>query len=145
LGARFGFDGLESTTDEILAALQKQGGGFIRFDTPTPGPDGLPRPSFGPAPGISFERVARFLRECDLVKFANLTPTPEQCATSIAWGEAIVRATMPSSTGADVDLPAPQVDPVAAAQLRAPFTPPEPPPAPKRVRSPYEPPDPDEL
>lgn len=148
LGARFGFDGLESTTDEILAALKKQGGGFIRLDAPAPvtGPNGLPRASM--APGISIERVASFLRECDLVKFANLTPTPEQCATSITMGEAIVRSTMPTSMGGavDVDVPAPEVDPVAAAQLRAPFAPPPPaPPAPKRVRSPYEPPDPDEA
>ncbi len=144
LGARFGFDGLESTTDEILAALRKQGGGFIRFDAPTTSSDGAPRPSFTPAPGISFERIATFLRECDLVKFANLTPTPEQCATSITTGEAIVRSTMPNSMlAASVDLPAPEVDPVAAAQLRAPFTPPAPEP-PKRERSPYEPPDPDE-
>lgn len=145
LGARFGFDGLESTTDEILAALKKQAGGFIRFDAPHElGADGLPRPSFGPQPGIAIERVASFLRECDLVKFANLTPTPEQCARSIATGEAIVRGTMPTSAGGDalLDEPAPEVDPVAAAQLRAPFLAPAAPP--KRVRSPYEPPDPEE-
>ena len=147
LGARFGFDGLESTTDEILAALKKQAGGFIRLDTPPrPGPDDVPRPSFAPAPGISIDRVASFLRECDLVKFANLTPSPEQCAKSITTGEAIVRGTMPTSMGGAAvdDLPAPEVDPVAAAQLRAPFAPPVPV-APKRVRSPYEPPDPDEA
>ena len=137
LGARFGFDGLESTTDEILAALKKQAGGFVRFDASD-------KSNFGPAPGISHERIASFLRECDLVKFANLTPSPEQCAKSIATGEAIVRATMPTSGGSSVadEPPAPELDPVAAAQLRAPFEPPAPP---KRVRSPYEPPDPDEL
>jgi len=143
LGARFGFDGLESTTDEILTALQKQAGGFIRFDGPATRPDGALRPAFGPTPGISFERVASFLRECDLVKFANLTPTPEQCSTSITAGEAIVRSTMPTSTGRPAfEEPAPSVDPVAAAQLRAPFAPPAAPPP--RVRSPYEPPEPDE-
>ncbi len=149
LGARFGFDGLESTTDEILAALRKQGGGFIREgEQPRVGPDGVPRPSYAPAPGISIDRIARFLRECDLVKFANLTPTPEQCATSITTGEAIVRATMPSSMGmrgdGPVDLAEPEHDPVATAQLRAPYAAAEPPQPPKRVRSPYEPPDPDE-
>ncbi|MBX3216165.1 MAG: hypothetical protein KF850_29270 [Labilithrix sp.] len=145
LGARFGFDGLESTTDEILAALKKQAGGFIRFDAPPAlGADGLPRPSFGPQPGIAIERVASFLRECDLVKFANLTPTPEQCAKSIATGESIVRGTMPATLAGDaiVDEAPPEIDPVAAAQLRAPFV--TPPPTPKRVRSPYEPPDPEE-
>lgn len=89
LGARFGFDGLESTTDEMLAALKKQeGGGFVRLDAPS-------ADSNVPAPGISLQEIARFLRECDLVKFANLTPTPEQCATAIEAGEKIVRSTMP--------------------------------------------------
>lgn len=137
LGARFGFDGLESTTDEILAALKRQGAGFVRLDDAETGAFGAP------LPGIAYERIARFLRDCDLVKFANLTPTPEQCATSITTGEAIVRATMPGSRAR----PAPPeaampLDPVAAAGLRSPD--PTPPAAPKRVRSPYEPPDPDE-
>lgn len=138
LGARFGFDGLESTTDEILAALKRRGGGFVRIDPPA-SRDGQARPAFGPAPGISIDRVAAFLRECDLVKFANLTPSPEQCATSITTGEAIVRYTMPSSIGMVApDEPPHAADPVAVAQLRAPFVPA---PAPARVRSPYEPPD----
>jgi hypothetical protein len=131
LGARFGFDGLESTTDEILAALRKQGAGFIRMAAASEGA--------GPAPGVAFDRVAKFLRDCDLVKFANLTPTPEQCATSITTGESIVRATMPLAMGAQPMPDAPAADPVAAAQLRAPFVAP-----PKRERSPYEPPDPEE-
>jgi hypothetical protein len=136
LGARFGFDGLESTTDEILEALEKQGGGFIRFDTPASGAGFA-----GPTPGVSYERVARLLRECDLVKFANLTPTAEQCAAVITEGEAIVRATIPTSTDRTtaVEPPAPPpADPIAAAQLRSPYEPPpEPPP---RQRSPWEPP-----
>lgn len=89
LGARFGFDGLESTTDEMLAALKKQeGGGFVRLDA-------APSDPKAPAPGISIAEIARFLRECDLVKFANLTPTPDQCVTAIEAGERIVRSTMP--------------------------------------------------
>ena len=130
LGARFGFDGLESTTDEILSALKKQAGGFIRFDDHPSG--------YGPTPGISIERVAGFLRECDLVKFANLTPTPEQCASSIMTGELIVRGTMPLSSGGTVvdDGPPVQRYPVATARLRAPTA--------TRARSPYEPPDPDD-
>jgi hypothetical protein len=144
LGARFGFDGLESTTDEILAALKKRAGGFIRFDAQ--GVSGVP------LPGVSFDRVARFLRECDLVKFANLTPTPEQCAASIMTGEQIVRGTMPfSSGGTVVEEPPVQADPVAAAQLRSPvhsparspYEPPDPL-APAAVRDPYAPPDRDE-
>lgn len=89
LGARFGFDGLESTSDEILTALQKQAGGFVRVDTASA--DGAP------TPGIPLADIRRFLAECDLVKFANLQPTPEQCSSSLLSGEHIVRSTMPFS------------------------------------------------
>jgi hypothetical protein len=90
LGARFGFDGLESTSDEILTALKKQAGGFVRIDT---GSD-----LNAPAPGIPLDDVRKFLAGCDLVKFANLTPSPEQCAEALDSGEHIVRSTMPYST-----------------------------------------------
>jgi hypothetical protein len=113
LGARFGFDALESTTDEILEALKKQeGGGFVRLD-PTPTDPNAP------APGISLGEIARFLRECDLVKFANLTPTPEQCATAITEGEKIVRSTMPvgkSATAPAVDQAPPPPPPAQPSQ-----------------------------
>jgi hypothetical protein len=33
------------------------------------------------------------------VKFANLTPTPEQCGSAIEVGERIVRSTMPIPSG----------------------------------------------
>ncbi len=72
LGSRFGFDGLESTTDEILAALEH-----------------------APLQGLSFGDVVDFLRECDLVKFANVTPTHEECVRALDAGQKIVLATMP--------------------------------------------------
>lgn len=90
LGARFGFDGLESTTDEILASLKKRGGGFIRMD------EGAPSSTM-PAPGVPLDDIARFLRECDLVKFAKYTPSPEECAKALASGETIVKTTMPGA------------------------------------------------
>lgn len=131
LGSRFGFEGLESTTDEILEALKKRGGGFIRFETGDLGGFGAPMP------GIAYDRIARFLRDCDLVKFANLTPSPEQCATSITNGEAIVRGTMPTSIARAMPEAVPVVsDPVAAAQLRSPVDAP-----PKVAKSPWEPPE----
>ncbi len=131
LGARFGFDGLESTTDEILVALKKQGGGFIREGAPSQ------TTAFGPSPGIAFDSVASFLRECDLVKFANLTPTPEQCAASLATGERIVRGTMPYSASGALDaLPE---EPAAIASEPTPAPPPKP------ARSPWEPPEPDDV
>jgi hypothetical protein len=89
LGARFGFDGLESTSDEILAALKRQAGGFVRLDTASE--------LNAPAPGIPLDEVRHFLAECDLVKFANLKPSPEQCASALTSGEHIVRSTMPFS------------------------------------------------
>jgi hypothetical protein len=72
LGARFGFDGLESTTDETLRALRR-----------------------APAFGVSLPEVAAFLQECDLVKFADMTPTLEECERALGQAERVVRATMP--------------------------------------------------
>lgn len=73
LGERYGFDGLESTTDEILGSLKKRG-----------------------ASSTAFSEVTSFLSECDLVKFAKLLPTPEQCEKILEFGIGIVRSTMPS-------------------------------------------------
>lgn len=98
LGARFGFDGLESTTDEILAALERHAGGFVHLGE---------EDASVPAPGIPLRQIATFLRECDLVKFANLTPTPEQCARALETGELIVRGTMPGA-GSPATAPAPK-------------------------------------
>ncbi|MDP9034725.1 MAG: hypothetical protein M3O50_07935 [Myxococcota bacterium] len=75
LGARFGFEGLESTTDETLAALRR----VAHFALPLP-------------------EVAAFLQECDLVKFADVTPALEECERALAEAEKVVRATMPTAT-----------------------------------------------
>ena len=72
LGARFGFDGLESTTDETMTALRRL-------------------PHFG----VPLPVVAGFLQHCDLVKFATLTPTLEECERALVEAEHMVRATMP--------------------------------------------------
>ncbi len=100
LGARYEFDGLESTSDEILAALRRARIG---------------------SPALPYEVISAFLGDCDLVKFARATPTPEDCARALAAGETIVRATMP------------RVGPTS------PFAPPPPPSAP----SPPAPPSPE--
>jgi hypothetical protein len=72
LGARFGFDGLECTTAETLRELTRA------------------------APqGITLTEVQAFLADCDLVKFANVTPAPEDCARILAAGESLVRSTSP--------------------------------------------------
>jgi hypothetical protein len=73
LGARYGFDGLESTTDEILSALDQS-----KLAT------------------VAYGDVTSFLRECDLVKFANVLPSQTECSTALDMGERIVRGTMPT-------------------------------------------------
>ncbi len=77
LGARFGFDGLESTTDETLASLRK----VPHFDIPMP-------------------EITGFLHDCDLVKFADVTPTLDECERLLGAADQMVRSTMPLLAGA---------------------------------------------
>ncbi|HXX67713.1 MAG TPA: hypothetical protein VEK07_11050 [Polyangiaceae bacterium] len=72
LGARFGFDGLESTTDETIAALRR----IPHFSS-------------------SLVEIVGFLQQCDLVKFADYMPTVEECQHTLGEAERIVRGTMP--------------------------------------------------
>ncbi len=70
LGGRYGFDGLESTTDEILARLKKAD---VR--------------------GVSREEIAALLGDSDLVKFAKAVPDEAQCEGILAGAYRVVRAT----------------------------------------------------
>jgi hypothetical protein len=72
LGARYGFDGLESTTDEMRALLKR-----VRPPVPV-----LPE-------------IGGFLSDCDLVKFARVQPTEEDCLEALGRGETIVQRTTP--------------------------------------------------
>jgi hypothetical protein len=72
LGDRYGFDGLESTTREMLSEL--------RATTPRI---------------IVLDDIERFLRQADLVKFARLTPTELECSTALGEAEQIVERTVP--------------------------------------------------
>jgi hypothetical protein len=74
LGARYGFDGLESTTREILSALGA-------LSPPIP----------------SRSTIGVFLRKADLVKFAKQTPSEAECLEALQHGEQIVRTTMPEA------------------------------------------------
>jgi hypothetical protein len=74
LGLRFGFDGIESTTDELVHCLRAT------------------RP-----PVVCFAAILSMLEECDLVKFARMTPTPEDCNNVLKEAEQIVRDTMPQA------------------------------------------------
>ncbi len=71
LGRRFGFDGLESTTRELLSSLKK-----------------------AKPPSEVLEEIEALLRRADLVKFANLTPEAAECEIALERGERIVRRTM---------------------------------------------------
>jgi hypothetical protein len=72
LGARYGFDGLESTTHEMEKTLARV------------------RP---PVRGL--DTISRFLEECDLVKFARVVPTENDCLASLERGITIVKNTTP--------------------------------------------------
>lgn len=77
LGARYGFDGLESTTDEVLERLRD-----------------------APLGGITVTEIAALLQESDLVKFAK-APIDDQTAESLLDGSyRVVRATRPAQPDA---------------------------------------------
>ncbi len=126
LGLRYGFeglgfDGLETTTGEMMTLLKRVRPGV-------PGLDG----------------VNVFLSECDLVKFAKVVPEIEECERALDRAEAIVRATIPLTlpsapsgprppAGATPPPPpaAPDAPPAAAPpDSPPPESPPDPPPAP---------------
>jgi hypothetical protein len=72
LGARYGFDGLETTTHEMRSTLKRV------------------RP-----PIQNLKDIGVFLEDCDLVKFARMVPAESDCLDALARGEAIVMATTP--------------------------------------------------
>ncbi len=83
LGARYGFDGIESTTDEILGLMKD-----------------------APLAGVPLPVIAEFLKTCDLVKFANMTPSEDECKDALGAGERIVRDTIPAPQRIDEPSPA---------------------------------------
>ncbi len=86
LGARFGFDGLDMTTDEIVAVLRD-----VQLGT------------------LSWQEVTTFLGECDLAKFAALMPSDDQMLALLETATRIVRLTVhdgrPSSVMVNVPPP----------------------------------------
>lgn len=75
LGNRFEFEGLESTSFEVLKEIQQR-----------------------PEAASVLTPVAAFLQETDLVKFANVEPTEAQCQGVLERAEEIVRASTPPKT-----------------------------------------------
>ena len=80
LGARYGFDGLETTTDEMRSLLRRV------------------RP---PVPELA--TIGAFLADCDLVKFARVEPAEQDCLDALARGETIVRRTTPAPMTRDAE------------------------------------------
>lgn len=74
LGARYGFDGLETTTHEMKSLLRR-----VRPQVPEMG------------------SIGSFLDECDLVKFARVQPAADDCVALLGRAESIVRWTTPAT------------------------------------------------
>jgi hypothetical protein len=72
LGDRYGFDGLECTTSELVAELRRI----------------VP-------PIVVLEDIETFLARADLVKFAKAVPTEAECHGALEHGRAIVNRTIP--------------------------------------------------
>ncbi|MEO8876924.1 MAG: hypothetical protein ABI461_15120 [Polyangiaceae bacterium] len=111
LGHRYDFDGLESTTDEVLTALRRAApSGQIQDD------------------------IAAFCKECDLVKFANMTPNVEDCSRALEAGEQIVKRTM--LIHAPPVAPQPILSPLNPENISRSGEPPQNPPPPPPVEPP---------
>lgn len=74
LGGRYGFEGLESTTDEALGHLRAVA-----------------------LPDSVVTEVTALLGECDLVKFAQASPEPERCDVLLEGAYRVVHRTRPAS------------------------------------------------
>lgn len=73
LGERYGFDGLESTSEEVKSYLKR-----VRPAVP------------------ELERIDAFLTDTDFIKYAEVDPTQEDCDKAIESAERIVRVTIPA-------------------------------------------------
>ena len=75
LGNRFDFDGLESTTDEIISRLRR----LTRYQALLP-------------------EIIALLGECDLVQFAKAPAEQERSTELLRQARAIVNRTQPTAT-----------------------------------------------
>ena len=76
LGGRFGFDGLETTTDEMLLLLRQ-----------------------GNCNAGLWQEVGAYLGRCDLVKFAKVEPDKDEADLVFAKAQDIVQFSMPLGEG----------------------------------------------
>jgi hypothetical protein len=93
LGARFGFDSLELTTEELVLRLRR-------------------RVPVQELRGFVLTEVEGWLSGCDLVKFAKIAPTPDQARGALETAIRIVEASRPR--------PEPALADAAAAAAPAP-------------------------
>lgn len=84
LGDIYGYDGLESTTREALAALRRIS---LPLDT--------------------WVAIQEFMQDADLVKFARRTPTEAECLSVLERAEQLVTRTRPLEPPPGTVLPAP--------------------------------------
>jgi hypothetical protein len=82
LGGMYGFDGLETTSYEMVATLKT-------VSPAVPNVDG----------------IESFLSECDLVKFAKYSPSEPDCWQILDRAETIIRTTMPRAARAPAGAP----------------------------------------
>jgi hypothetical protein len=75
LGGRFGFDSLEMTTEELVATLRR-----VPLET---------------SRGVVGSEIEGWLSACDLVKFAKISPSPEQARGALETAIRMVEATRP--------------------------------------------------
>ncbi len=76
LGKRYGFEGLECTSDEVIARIET-----LRIRS------------------LAAGELQVFLGECDLVKFAQASMTPEQAESMYRQAYRLVNATVPHGQG----------------------------------------------
>jgi hypothetical protein len=91
LGARFGFDSLELTTDELVSELKRTAKGEL---------------------GIFEGEITGWLASCDLVKFAKISPSAAEARGALETAIRIVTSTRPRP--APIEAPAPGAPPPAA-------------------------------
>jgi hypothetical protein len=98
LGARFGFDSLELTTDELIDELKRSAGREL---------------------GIIEGEITGWLAACDLVKFAKISPSAAEARGALETALRIVTSTRPRPAPAPGESPSGPVAPAGGAREAA--------------------------
>ena len=100
LGARFGFDSLELTTDELMDELGRRAGQQLVLN-----------------------EIGRWLSACDLVKFAKISPTAREARGTLELAIQIVKSTQPAISVSPSPSPSPSS---SSSSSSSPSSPPPP-------------------